>query len=192
MCGIMSVEVFMNQEEQQKLTELIRLAKQKEPYQEMTDEELSQLIFKNCPNVYMIDTEGNVFHQTLPIDQHHYLGYLNYLKYLMEQEPDKHKSMSYLLDMDFSKNPKAGVLVTTKLGKYFQNQGDIVIQTWINPYDMNTYFMNTTTENITPIQQQTFKQILEAHEMNEIDPIENGRLGTLRKKEVSFEHEKLL
>ena len=110
----------------------------------------------------------------------------------MEQEPDKHKSMSYLLDMDFSKNPKAGVLVTTKLGKYFQNQGDIVIQTWINPYDMNTYFMNTTTKNITPIQQQTYQQILEAHEMNEIDPIENGRLGTLRKKEVSFEHEKLL
>ena len=102
--------------------------------------------------------------------------------------------MSYLLDMDFSKNPKAGVLVTTKLGKYFQNQGDIVIQTWINPYDMNAYFMNTTTDHITQNQQQAYQQILEAHDMNDIDPIENGRLGTLRKKEVSLEkeNEKLL
>lgn len=33
----------MNREEQQKLSECIRLAKQKEPFQEMTDEELSHL-----------------------------------------------------------------------------------------------------------------------------------------------------
>lgn len=179
----------MNREEQQKLSECIRLAKQKEPYQEMTDEELSNLFFEHCPNVYIINSNGNVFHQTLPIHQHHYLGYLNYLKYLMKQEPDKHKDMSYLLDMDFSNNPKAGVLVTTKLGKYFQTQGDIVIQTWMNPYDMNTYFMNTTTDHITQDQQQAYQQILEAHNMDEIDPIENGRLGTLRKKEVSLEKE---
>ena len=70
----------MTQEEQQKLIELMRLAKQKEPYQDMTEEELSHLFLSNSPNVYMIDTDGNVFHQTLPLHQHHYLGYLNYLK----------------------------------------------------------------------------------------------------------------
>lgn len=179
----------MTQEEQQKLIELMRLAKQKEPYQDMTEEELSHLFLSNSPNVYMIDTNGNVFHQTLPLHQHHYLGYLNYLKYLIEQEPHKHQSMSYLLDMDFTKNPKAGVLVTTKLGKYFENQGDIVIQTWMNPYDMNYYFMNTQTNQMTNQQKTAYHHILESHHMDDVLPIENGRLGTIRKKEISIEKE---
>lgn len=63
----------MNREEQQKLSECIRLAKQKEPFQEMTDEELSHLFFEHCPNVYIINSNGNIFHQTLSIHQHHYL-----------------------------------------------------------------------------------------------------------------------
>ena len=49
---------------------------------------------------------------------------------------------------------------------------------------MNAYFMSTELNHATALQNDKYQQILREHHMEEIEPIENSRLGILRKKEV--------
>ena len=170
--------------EEQYIDQLIQTIQNNSLYENVSSLELKQILLSHKPNVYIIQPDGKTFHYTLPLHLHHYNGYLMYLEYLTKKDIEKHKSVVHFLNMDFSKNPRAGVLLTTKLGNYFQSLGDIVIQTWLNPYDMNAYFMSTELNHATDLQNDKYQQILREHHMEEIEPIENSRLGILRKKEV--------
>ncbi len=180
----------MSQEETRTLNEMVQIAKEKNTFKEIEDEQLETLFLDHRPTVYIIDKSGILYEYPLSLNQHHYVAYLAHLEYLNQFDSEKHKKFNYLFDIDLTSAQRVGSVITKKLGDYFHSLGNIVIQTWVNPYDMQACFMNTPLYLENENQCNTFYQLLESKDMNDAIEKENSRLGSLKVKPISIQKTK--